>query len=101
MAKTIAISLSPNASGADIRAALRQLFRPWRWRRGPLPERVEEWFKTHLPTAHAVAFDSGRSAMLAILQALGIGEGDEVLLQAYTCVAVPNSVRWNGARPRY
>ncbi len=99
--KTIAISLSPNASGADIRTALRELLMPWRWQRGPLPARVEEWFKTYLPVAHAVTFDSGRSAMLAILQALGIGDGDEVLLQAYTCVAVPNSVLWNGARPRY
>lgn len=27
--------------------------------------------------------------------------GDEVLLQAFTCVAVPNAVRWAGGTPRY
>ena len=30
-----------------------------------------------------------------------IGEGDEVLVQAFTCVAVPNSVLWAQATPVY
>jgi dTDP-4-amino-4,6-dideoxygalactose transaminase len=35
------------------------------------------------------------------LKTLGIGGGDEVILQALTCVAVPNSIMWTGARPVY
>ncbi len=95
------IALSPNASAADVGLAASYLARPWSWRTGPLPARVEQWFRAHLPAAEAVAFDSGRSGMYAILKALGVGEGDEVLLQAYTCVVVPNAVLWCGARPRY
>src|SRR6476646_8631402 len=43
MTKTIAISLSPNATATDIRIALGQLLTPWRWQNGPLPDQVEEW----------------------------------------------------------
>ncbi|MBI2622159.1 aminotransferase class I/II-fold pyridoxal phosphate-dependent enzyme, partial [Candidatus Microgenomates bacterium] len=49
----------------------------------------------------AISFDSGRSAQYTILSALGIGKGDEVLVQAFTCVAVPNSVLRTGAKPIY
>lgn len=41
----------------------------------------------------------GRVALYALLKALGVGSGDEVLLQAFTCVAVPEGVMASGARP--
>ena len=40
----------------------------------------------------------GRVALAAILRALGIGRGDEVATQAFTCVAVPEGVMATGAR---
>lgn len=43
----------------------------------------------------------GRVALAAILRALGIRAGDEVLLQAFTCVAVPEAIMSVGARPTY
>jgi len=45
--------------------------------------------------------NSGRSAIYLILKAAGIGTGDEVLIQAYTCNAVPNPIIWTGAKPIY
>ncbi len=45
--------------------------------------------------------NSGRSAIYLALKVLGIGQGDEVLLQAYTCNAVPNPILWSGATPVY
>lgn len=44
-------------------------------------------------------FETGRVAQYFLLKGLGIGEGDEVIIQAFTCVAVPNSVAWTGAKP--
>src|SRR3989344_152477 len=44
-------------------------------------------------------FESGRSAFYFLLKALGVGAGDEVIIQAFTCVAVPNAVLWTGAKP--
>jgi dTDP-4-amino-4,6-dideoxygalactose transaminase len=43
----------------------------------------------------------GRVAMAAILRGLGVRAGDDVLIQAFTCIAVPEAVMSLGARPRY
>ncbi len=43
----------------------------------------------------------GRVALAAILRALGVRAGDEVLLQAFTCIAVPEAIMSIGARPGY
>lgn len=43
----------------------------------------------------------GRVALCAILRALGIGKGDEVAMQAFTCLAVPEGIMAAGAKPRY
>lgn len=39
--------------------------------------------------------------MAAILRGLGVKPGDDVLIQAFTCIAVPEAVISIGARPRY
>jgi perosamine synthetase len=54
-----------------------------------------------VPAAHVTLFWRGRVALYAILRALGIGPGDEVIVPAFTCVAVPNAVLYVGARPVY
>lgn len=41
----------------------------------------------------------GRVALYHLLRLLGIGKGDEVLLQAFTCVAVPEAILAVGAKP--
>lgn len=95
----ISASLSPDTEVDDVWLALRLLVAPWAWQRGTAPGKVEAWFRGNQKTSCAVSFNSGRSALLAILKAFAIGKGDEVILQAFTCVAVPNSVRWAGAAP--
>jgi len=54
-----------------------------------------------LPPENVTLFWKGRIALYAILEALGIGEGAEVLLPAFTCVVVPNAILYRGARPVY
>jgi dTDP-4-amino-4,6-dideoxygalactose transaminase len=54
-----------------------------------------------VPEQHVSLFWRGRVALYAILRALGIGRGDEVIVPAFTCVAVPNVVLYTGARPVY
>lgn len=46
-------------------------------------------------------FAKGRVALYAILRALEVGPGDEVIVPAFTCVAVPNAIIYTGARPVY
>jgi len=44
----------------------------------------ERAFGAHVGSAHAIATASGREALLAILDAIGLGPGDELILPAYT-----------------
>ncbi len=43
----------------------------------------------------------GRVALYAILEVLGIKKGDEVITQAFTCIAVPEAIIAVGAKPIY
>lgn len=96
--KVISCAFSPNTEPDDVWLALRTVLAPWTWREGPSVEKVERWFRNYFSVQSVVSFNSGRSALFAILKAFDIGEGDEVLIQAFTCVAVPDAVIWTGAR---
>jgi Predicted pyridoxal phosphate-dependent enzyme apparently involved in regulation of cell wall biogenesis len=49
----------------------------------------------------AYSFNSGRAALMAVLAALELERGSEVLLQAFTCNAAANPVIWSGLAPVY
>ena len=49
----------------------------------------------------AFAFWKGRVALYAILKALGIDSGDEVILPGYTCMVNANPIKYLGAKPVY
>jgi len=53
------------------------------------------------PDYFAFGFWKARVALYAILQGLELKDNDEVILPGYTCVVVPNSVRYVGAKPVY
>ncbi|MCH7828586.1 aminotransferase class I/II-fold pyridoxal phosphate-dependent enzyme [Patescibacteria group bacterium] len=101
MIRPISISLSPNTETDDILAAFALLFQPWRWQKGGQTPLLEEEFREYLGVEYAFAFNSGRSAFLAILESLGLKKGDEILIQAFTCNAVPNPILWSGLKPVY
>lgn len=92
--KVISCALSPNTESDDVLVAVKMLCMPWKWKHGRERIAVKKYFMEE-----AVFFNSGRSAFLALLHAFGIGRGGEVIVQAFTCVAVPNSVLWSGATP--
>jgi len=54
-----------------------------------------------LPDSNIFLFWKGRVALYAILKALGVKEGDEVILPAFTCVVVANPIIYLGAKPVY
>ncbi len=64
-------------------------------------EKFQSAFAGWLGVDSAFAFWKGRVAMYAILRALGVAEGDEVVLPGYTCVMDVNPVKYLGARPVY
>lgn len=99
--RPINIGLSPNTSIDDFLTAFNIIIKPWKWQLGEEIGKVEEWFRQYFRVNYAVSFNAGRSALFAILQQLEIGNEDEVMLQAFTCVALPNSILWCGAKPIY
>lgn len=48
-----------------------------------------------------LCFFRGRVGLYALLKGLGIGVGDHVAMQAFTCIAVPEAVMATGASPLY
>lgn len=94
----ISSSLSPNAETDDIIVAFRQLFS---FNTHDNLYEVEKWFQQRYPNYSVQTFNSGRSALYILLQSFDISTGDEVIVQAFTCVAVPNAVLWVGATPIY
>ncbi len=99
--KRIFTSLAPNLESDDRKLAAHLLFRPWRWRQGSAARKVEQWFKDLTKSTGAYSFTSGRGALYAILKSLNLPSASEVLLQAYTCVAVPDPVLWANLKPIY
>ena len=43
----------------------------------------------------------GRVGLYSLLKAMNVGQGDEIIVPAFTCVVVPNAILYAGARPRY
>lgn len=46
-------------------------------------------------------FNRGREAIFFLLRSLGLGEGDEIILQPFTCIAVVAPIIWSNAKPIY
>lgn len=101
MAKSIFIAASPNTQKDDVALAWGLLFQPWKWRNDKYVREFEQKISTYLGHREAVAFDSARSSLFVLLKAAGIGNGDEVILPAFSCMVVANSVIWAGAKPIY
>jgi dTDP-4-amino-4,6-dideoxygalactose transaminase len=68
---------------------------------GPMVERLEGEFATLCGTRHAVAVTNGTIALVAALQALGVGPGAEVVTSPFTFVATLNAILECGATARF
>ena len=99
--KSIFTALVPNVENDDAWLAFKLQFLPWRWKRGLAVGRLSDALKQRLDKKHLFLFETGRTGLEIILKSAGISVGDEVLLQAFTCVAVPNAVLWTGAKAVY
>lgn len=92
MFKVISLSLSPNTEKDDVALALRLIFTPWQWKKGKAITELEKAFKNKFNLGPCFSFNSGRSCLLGILEAIQTKEGDEVIIQSFTCNAVVNPI---------
>ena len=70
-------------AGSDLRDIVAAPFVPRRQDAADIAA-FEQAFRQRAGCAHAIATASGREALLLILDALGLGRGDEIIVPAYT-----------------
>lgn len=68
---------------------------------GAYVQRFEEQFAQIHGASHAIAVNNGTTALVAALQALGVGVGDEVITSPFTFVATLNAILEAGATARF
>ena len=83
----------------DIRAAFDRVFtRSW-YIEGVEDEAFEKAFAVYCGTKYCVGVGNGLDALMLALKALGIGEGDEVIVPSNTYIATALAVTYVGATP--
>src|SRR5215472_2817610 len=83
----------------EIRAALDRVSEQAAFILGEEVERFEHSFADYCGTKHAIALNSGTSALHLALLSAGIGAGDEVITTANTFIATAEAIAYTGARP--
>ena len=82
----------------DINAVIEVLRSDW-LTTGPKVSEFEQVFAEFIGTTEAVAVSSGTAALHASMHALGISQGDEVILSPLTFVSSANCVVFEGGTP--
>ncbi len=83
----------------EIRSALDEVFQSQQFILGSKVQSLEETIAQYCQTRYAIGVASGSDALLLSLMALGIGNGDEVLLPPFTFFSTAGSVSRLGATP--
>lgn len=71
----------------------------WISSEGPFIARFEQEFSARMGREHGVALVNGSVALDVAVKALGIGEGDEVIMPTHTIISCPAAVYRAGATP--
>ncbi|MCA9371158.1 MAG: DegT/DnrJ/EryC1/StrS aminotransferase family protein [Candidatus Peregrinibacteria bacterium] len=98
MTAVIHHTFGPHCTPSYIRRSLGYLIKPWTWQKGEngheLQATLSRWFE-----GECTLFGSGRDALLAILRACNFESGSEIIIQGFTCVALPNAIHAAGYTP--
>lgn len=84
-------TFAPLADREQRKLASRLLFMPWLWKKGAAQGQLKDELR-HRFQGNVYLFASGREALLALLQSIKLRPKEEVIVQAYTCVVVPNAI---------
>ena len=87
---------SPDITEAEIEA-VSAVLRTNSLSLGPRLEEFEDALAAFHQMPHAIAVSSGTAALHLAIRALGIGEGDEVIIPSFTFIAVANAVCYQRA----
>jgi len=89
----------PSLDNTEYRYLMDAFTSTWISSRGKYIDQFEEGFSNYIGTNHGVAVSNGTVAIHLALKALGIGEGDEVIIPDLTFAATINAVLLAHATP--
>ena len=93
------IDLVPQFDGmsAEIMSVVEKVFAEQKFILGDEVSSLENEIATYCDARHAIACNSGTDALIIALQAMGIGEGDEVITTPFSFFATASSICRTGA----
>lgn len=83
----------------DLRSAFERVFKRSWYIEGVEDETFEKAFAEYCGTQYCIGVGNGLDALMLSLKALGIGEGDEVIVPSNTYIATALAVTYVGAKP--
>ena len=93
-------TFGPMVTRSQIARALLLQFTPWKWKTGKETGKLQEELQQKY-NQDVYLFDCGRMALYSALKTLDIQPGEEIIIQAYTCIVVPNAITAIGGTPVY
>lgn len=95
--KIIPVS-EPKLDGNELKYVCECVKSNWISSAGNFIEKFEDAFKRYCGAKYAVACSSGTAALHLALAALGLKNGDEVIIPTFTMIATANAVTYLGAK---
>lgn len=89
----------PSLGAREREYLLQAMDSTWISSKGEFLDRFEREFASYLGSAHGIATCNGTVSLHLQLEALGIGDGDEVIVPTFTYVASVNAITYTGATP--
>lgn len=93
-------TFGPHITGRFLVQTVAIALAPWAYRKGKSGERLSRALSEHFQ-GDCFLFASGREGLLAFLRSIDLRPGEEVIVQGYTCVVVPNAIHAAGGVPVY
>lgn len=88
-----------NAMSEEIMATVERVFKEQKFILGEEVSELEREIAEYCDARHAIGCNSGTDALIIALQAMGIGEGDEVITTPFSFFATASSICRVGATP--
>ena len=89
----------PSLGSKEKENVLECLDSTWISSKGKFITQFENSFSKFIGLNHSAAVCNGTVAIHVALLALGIGEGDEVIVPSFTYIASVNAIKYTGAKP--
>lgn len=83
----------------DIKSISKIIKAGMHWAEGPSIKEFEDKIARYIGIRHCIVFNSGTSALHALLLAYGISEGDEIIVPSFTFITTANAPLFVGAKP--